>query len=72
MGLGDTTPREIGQSYERGLDSDRNRLEDSDPEEVQCVACGTVQGFAGWDVACEECGGAEWEPHETERLDPDP
>ncbi len=64
MGLGDMTSRESGQMYERGLDSDRNRQETDDPEEVVCVVCGNVQGFAGWEVACEKCGAAEWDTTE--------
>ena len=38
-----------------------------DPDEVVCVMCGEVQGFAGWDVSCESCGAVEWE--ETDERD---
>lgn len=38
-----------------------NHQGDVDPKEVVCTGCGTVQGFAGWDVTCESCGANEWE-----------
>lgn len=38
----------------------------TDPQEVRCMACGETQGFAGWNVTCEHCGGSEWEEPESE------
>ncbi len=62
----DMSPETFLRGFDRGGDMRQDRGDD--PDQVQCGECGNVQGFAGWNVACEECGAVDWAPFDEEHV----